>query len=167
LQLPAFFCRAGQERPVLSCRNWTRPLTPKPGQFMGGIVNGIIMSRILLVEDNELNRDMLSRRLIRRGYQVELATDGREGLQVADATAPDLILLDLSLPEMDGWEVLQRLKQHPQMKKIPVIALTAHALVTDRARALEAGFDDYDIKPVEMPRLLNKMEMLLNSELKP
>jgi CheY-like chemotaxis protein len=122
------------------------------------------MPRILLVEDNELNRDMLSRRLMRRGYQVDLAADGKEGLQIADASSPDLILLDLSLPEMDGWEVLRRLKDHPRLKQVPVIALTAHALVTDRARALEAGFDDYDIKPVEMPRLLKKMETLLNSE---
>ncbi len=120
------------------------------------------MARILLVEDNELNRDMLSRRLQRRGFQVDLAADGKEGLQMADASMPDLILLDLSLPEMDGWEVLRRLKVHPRMKSIPVIALTAHALVTDRNRALEAGFDDYDIKPVEMPRLLKKIEMLLN-----
>jgi two-component system, cell cycle response regulator DivK len=122
------------------------------------------MPRILLVEDNELNRDMLSRRLTRRGYQVDLAADGKEGLQMADATSPDLILLDLSLPGMDGWEVLRQLKQHPRMKHIPVVALTAHALVTDRNRALEAGFDDYDIKPVEMPRLLKKMETLLNTE---
>jgi CheY-like chemotaxis protein len=122
------------------------------------------MSRILLVEDNELNRDMLSRRLLRRGYQVDLAADGKEGLQMAEAITPDLILLDLSLPGMDGWEVLRQLKQHSQMKHIPVVALTAHALVTDRNRALEAGFDDYDIKPVEMPRLLKKMETLLNTE---
>jgi CheY-like chemotaxis protein len=121
------------------------------------------MARILLVEDNELNRDMLSRRLQRRGYQVELAANGKEGLQMADTTSPDLILLDLSLPEMDGWEVLRHLKQHPKMKSIPVIALTAHALVTDRNRAFEAGFDDYDIKPIELPRLLNKMELLLNN----
>jgi CheY-like chemotaxis protein len=122
------------------------------------------MPRILLVEDNELNRDMLSRRLIRRGYRVDLAADGREGLQMADTSAPDLILLDLSLPEMDGWEVLQLLKRNPKMSRIPVMALTAHALVTDRTRALEAGFDDYDIKPVEMPRLLKKIETLLNPE---
>jgi CheY-like chemotaxis protein len=122
------------------------------------------MPRILLVEDNELNRDMLSRRLMRRGYQVDLAADGKEGLQMAESITPDLILLDLSLPGMDGWEVLRQLKQHPRMKNIPVVALTAHALVTDRNRALEAGFDDYDIKPVEMPRLLKKMETLLNTE---
>jgi len=122
------------------------------------------MGRILLVEDNELNRDMLSRRLVRRGYKVEIAVDGREGLSMASASSPDLILLDLSLPEMDGWEVLRQLKQDPRMKRIPVVALTAHALVTDGNRALEAGFDDYDIKPVEMPRLLKKMETLLNRE---
>jgi len=122
------------------------------------------MARILLVEDNELNRDMLSRRLQRAGYQVELAIDGKQGLQMASASFPDLILMDLSLPEMDGWEVLRRLKQDPKMKSIPVIALTAHALVTDRERALDAGFDDYDIKPVELPRLLKKMKTLLNSK---
>ncbi len=125
------------------------------------------MPRVLLVEDNELNRDMLSRRLMRRGYEVDMAADGKEGLQLADAVTPDLILLDLSLPEMDGWEVLRRLKQNPKMSRIPVMALTAHALVTDRTRALEAGFDDYDIKPVEMPRLLKKMESLLNPEANP
>jgi two-component system, cell cycle response regulator DivK len=119
------------------------------------------MARILLVEDNELNRDMLSRRLARRGYEVEMAVDGIDGLRMAAAILPDLILLDLSLPEMDGWEVLRQLKQDAQMKKIPVVALTAHALVTDRTRALEAGFNEYDIKPVEMPRLLKKMETLL------
>jgi CheY-like chemotaxis protein len=119
------------------------------------------VARILLVEDNQLNRDMLSRRLIHRGYEVEIAVDGKEGLQMAGTVSPDLILLDLSLPEMDGWEVLKNLKQDPQMKGIPVVALTAHALVSDRNRALDAGFDEYDIKPVEMPRLLKKMEILL------
>jgi CheY-like chemotaxis protein len=119
------------------------------------------MARILLVEDNELNRDMLSRRLVRRGYEVEIAVDGVDGLRMAAAVMPDLILLDLSLPEMDGWEVLRQLKQDARMKKIPVVALTAHALVTDRLRALEAGFNEYDIKPVEMPRLLKKMDTLL------
>jgi len=108
------------------------------------------VARILLVEDNELNRDMLSRRLTRRGYEVEIAVDGREGLRKANAFSPDLILLDLSLPEMDGWEVLSNLKQDPVMKAIPVIALTAHAMVSDRNKAIEAGFDEYDIKPVEI-----------------
>jgi CheY-like chemotaxis protein len=119
---------------------------------------------ILLVEDNELNRDMLSRRLKRRGYEVRMAVDGKDALQKIHESSPDLILMDLSLPEMDGWEVLRRLKLNPKMKDIPVVALTAHALVTDRIRALEAGFDDYDIKPIELPRLLQKMETLLNSE---
>jgi len=122
------------------------------------------MTRILLVEDNELNRDMLSRRLTKRGYEVEVAADGREGIYMADTYSPDLILLDLSLPEMDGFEVLKHLKQDSRMKSIPVIALTAHALVTDRRRALAAGFDDYDIKPIEMPRLLQKMNTLLSKE---
>ncbi|HTY64193.1 MAG TPA: response regulator [Acidobacteriota bacterium] len=122
------------------------------------------MTRILLVEDNELNRDMLTRRLARRGYDVKIARDGKEGLSMADTCLPDLILLDLSLPEMDGFEVLRHLKQDSRMKSIPVIALTAHALVTDRNRALAAGFDDYDIKPIELPRLLQKMVTLLQSE---
>jgi CheY-like chemotaxis protein len=120
------------------------------------------MARILLVEDNELNRDMLTRRLARRGYEVETAADGIKGLEMAGSSSPDLILLDLSLPEMDGWQVLQRLKQDPKMKSIPVMALTAHALVTDRVRALHEGFDDYDIKPIELQRLLQKVETLLN-----
>ena len=122
------------------------------------------MTRILLVEDNELNRDMLSRRLERRGYEVDVARDGKEGLSMAGAYSPDLILLDLSLPEMDGYEVLRHLRQDSRMKGIPVIALTAHALVTDRGHALAAGFDDYDIKPIELPRLLQKMGTLLSTE---
>jgi two-component system cell cycle response regulator DivK len=122
------------------------------------------MACILLVEDNELNRDMLSRRLMRRGYRVEVAVNGREGLRMAHEHSPDVILLDLSLPEMDGWEVLRRLKRNPKMKNIRVLALTAHALSTDRNRALDAGFDDYDIKPVELPRLLSKVETLLNKQ---
>jgi two-component system, cell cycle response regulator DivK len=123
------------------------------------------MTCILLVEDNEMNRDMLSRRLTRRGFEVVIAVDGKEGLEMAGKASPDLILLDLSLPEMDGWEVLNRLKQDPKMQQVPVIALTAHALVTDRDRALKAGFDDYDIKPVELPRLLKKMDSLLNERM--
>jgi len=122
------------------------------------------MARVLLVEDNELNRDMLTRRLVRRGYEVEVATDGTAGLRMAESCSPDLILLDLSLPEMDGFEVLRRLRRDYRMSGIPVIALTAHALVTDRNRALAAGFDDYDIKPIEMPRLLEKMNTLLRHE---
>jgi CheY-like chemotaxis protein len=123
------------------------------------------MACILLVEDNEMNRDMLSRRLERRGFKVAMAVDGKQGLEMADTAAPDLILLDLSLPEMDGWEVLRQLKQDAKTKEVPVIALTAHALVTDRDRALKAGFDDYDIKPVELPRLLRKMDALLSERM--
>jgi CheY-like chemotaxis protein len=123
-----------------------------------------LMAHILLVEDNELNRDMLMRRLQRRGYQVESAINGKEGLVKAGDNRPDLILLDLSLPEMDGWEVLRYLKENEQMKSIPVLALTAHALASDRDRAIAAGFDEYDIKPIELPRLLQKMESLLNRE---
>jgi CheY-like chemotaxis protein len=122
------------------------------------------MAHILLVEDNELNRDMLIRRLQRRGYQVESAINGKEGLEKAETSIPDLILLDLSLPEMDGWEVLQHLKQNERLKKIPVVALTAHALLSDRDRAFAAGFDEYDIKPIELTRLLQKMEVLLKGE---
>jgi two-component system, cell cycle response regulator DivK len=116
---------------------------------------------ILLVEDNEMNRDMLSRRLVRRGYHVRLAADGREGWEAARAGAPlDLILLDMSLPEMDGWEVARRLKADGETCAIPVIALTAHAMTGDRERALAAGCDDYDTKPVDLARLLAKIESL-------
>jgi two-component system, cell cycle response regulator DivK len=125
-------------------------------------IDGEGMTRILLVEDNEMNRDMLSRRLVRRGFNVILAADGKQGLEIAATASPHLILLDLSLPEMDGWEVVQHLKEDPQMKNVPVIALTAHALATDRNRAMKAGFDDYDIKPIELSRLLKKMEALLD-----
>jgi two-component system, cell cycle response regulator DivK len=125
------------------------------------------MHRILLVEDNELNRDMLSRRLERRGYQVHIAVDGKQGLDMAGTVSPDLILLDLSLPEMDGWEVLRRLKGDEVLRRIPVIALTAHALASDRERALQAGFDEYDFKPVELPRLLRKLDTLLSERVEP
>jgi len=120
------------------------------------------VARILLVEDNELNRDMLSRRLQRRGHDMQVAVDGIEGLAMARTLLPDMILLDLSLPGLDGWELLRRLKDDGETKAIPVIALTAHALLSDRDRALEAGFDDYDTKPVELPRLLSKMDTLLS-----
>ena len=119
------------------------------------------MARILLVEDNEMNRDMLSRRLQRRGYTVLIAVDGQQGLDMAIAEKPDLILLDMSLPVLDGWEVAKRLKSDDALKVMPVIALTAHAMAGDRERALEAGCDDYDTKPVELPRLLQKIETLL------
>ena len=119
------------------------------------------MHRILLVEDNEMNRDMLSRRLERRGYQVLLAVDGAEGVRVAGAEAPDLVLMDMSLPVVDGWEATRQLKASAATRHIPVIALTAHAMAGDRDKALEAGCDDYDTKPVELPRLLAKIETLL------
>jgi two-component system cell cycle response regulator DivK len=121
------------------------------------------MSRILIVEDNEMNRDMLSRRLQRRGYDVILAMDGRRGLAVARSEAPDLILMDMSLPEIDGWEVARRLKSDNTTRAIPVIALTAHAMTSDRQRALEAGCDDYDTKPVEFERLLTKIQTMLRN----
>ena len=119
------------------------------------------MARILLVEDNEMNRDMLSRRLQRRGYTVLIAVDGQQGLDMAIAEKPDLILLDMSLPVLDGWEVAKRLKSDDALKVMPVIALTAHAMAGDRERAISAGCDDYDTKPVELPRLLQKIETLL------
>jgi CheY-like chemotaxis protein len=118
------------------------------------------MAKILLVEDNEMNRDMLSRRLERRGYQVIIAVDGEEGLRIAQTERPDLILMDMSLPLLDGWEVTRQLKATPQTRSIPIIALTAHAMAGDREKALEAGCDDYDTKPVEMTRLLTKIEQL-------
>ena len=119
------------------------------------------MATILIVEDNEMNRDMLSRRLQRRGYAVLIAEDGERGVAVAAAERPDLILMDMSLPVLDGWEATRRLKADPATRPIPVIALTAHAMSTDREKVFEAGCDDYDTKPVELPRLLEKMERLL------
>ena len=119
------------------------------------------MATILLVEDNEMNRDMLSRRLERKGHEVLLAIDGREGLDRAREMLPALVLLDLGLPEMDGWEVVSRLKADDATREIPVIALTAHAMAGDRERALRAGCEDYDTKPVDFPRLLAKIERLL------
>ena len=120
------------------------------------------MPRILVVEDNEMNRDMLSRRLQRREYEVLLALDGRQGIAMARSESPDLILLDLSLPEIDGWEATRRLKADPATRDIPVIALTAHAMARDREKAFEAGCDDYDTKPVDFRRLLRKIETLLS-----
>jgi two-component system cell cycle response regulator DivK len=126
------------------------------------------MPKILLVEDNEMNRDMLSRRLQRRGYQVVFALDGQSGVEMTQTQAPDLILMDMSLPVLDGWEAARRLKADAVTRHIPVIALTAHAMSSDREKALEAGCDDYDTKPVELPRLLAKIDALLRgSELAP
>ena len=120
------------------------------------------MTKILLVEDNEMNRDMLSRRLARKGYQVLAAVDGETGLSMAQSETPDLILMDMSLPVMDGWEATRRLKADERTRRIPVIALTAHAMSDDREKALEAGCDDYDTKPVVLPRLLDKIQTLLD-----
>jgi two-component system cell cycle response regulator DivK len=117
--------------------------------------------RILLVEDNEMNRDMLSRRLIRNGYEVVLATDGQQGLDMALSERPDLILMDMSLPIMDGWEATRRIKSNDATRPIPIIALTAHAMAGDREKALEVGCDDYDTKPVEISRLVGKIAALL------
>lgn len=125
------------------------------------------MAKILLVEDNEMNRDMLSRRLVRRGYDVLIAVDGENGLEVARANVPDLVLMDMSLPVVDGWEATRRLKSDERLKHVPVIALTAHAMANDRDKALDAGCDDYDTKPIELPRLLAKMEKLLSASLEP
>ena len=119
------------------------------------------MKKILIVEDNEMNRDMLSRRLVRRGYEVVIAVDGETGIEAARASAPDLILMDMSLPLVDGWEATRRMKADEALRGIPVIALTAHAMARDREKALEAGCDDYDTKPIELPRLLGKIETLL------
>jgi CheY-like chemotaxis protein len=120
------------------------------------------MPKLLLVEDNELNRDMLSRRLQRKGFEMVIATDGQQGVQVAQEQHPDLILMDMSLPVIDGWEATRLLKADSSTQSIPVIALTAHAMAGDREKAIEAGCDDYDTKPIELPRLLEKIEALLN-----
>jgi CheY-like chemotaxis protein len=119
------------------------------------------MPKILLVEDNEANRDMLARRLERRGYQVAVAVDGGAGVAMALSEAPDLILMDMSLPTLDGWEATRQLKSSPTTGSIPIIALTAHAMSGDRERALESGCDDYDTKPVDLNRLLGKIEALI------
>jgi two-component system cell cycle response regulator DivK len=119
------------------------------------------MSKILLVEDNEMNRDMLSRRLRRKGYEVVIAIDGEEGIAMAQSEEPDLILMDIGLPVIDGWEATRRLKASPEMQSIPIIALTAHAMAGDRTKSLEVGCDDYDSKPIEFQRLLGKIQALL------
>jgi CheY-like chemotaxis protein len=123
--------------------------------------SGERMAKILLVEDNEMNRDMLSRRLIRNGFEVSIAIDGQQGADMAMSQLPDLILMDMSLPVIDGWEATRRIKANDATRKIPVIALTAHAMAGDREKAVEAGCDDYDTKPVEITRLLAKIAALL------
>jgi len=122
------------------------------------------MPKVLLVEDNEMNRDMLSRRLTRRGFEVVFAADGQQGVDLARSERPDIILMDMSLPVMDGWEATRRIKADATMRTIPVIGLTAHAMSGDREKAIEAGCDDYDSKPVEIDRLLGKINRLLNGD---
>ncbi len=119
------------------------------------------MTKILLVEDNEMNRDMLSRRLIRRGFQVVFAMDGQQGIDLARSEQPDIILMDMSLPVIDGWEATRRVKADAATRNVPVIGLTAHAMSGDREKAIEAGCDDYDTKPVELDRLITKIDRLL------
>jgi CheY-like chemotaxis protein len=119
------------------------------------------MAKILLIEDNEMNRDMLSRRLIRNGHEVSIAIDGQQGVDMACSQLPDLILMDMSLPVIDGWEATRKIRANDATQKIPVIALTAHAMAGDREKAMEAGCDDYDTKPVEITRLLGKIAALL------
>ena len=121
------------------------------------------MAKILIVEDNEMNRDMLIRSLSRKGYNVIIAVNGNEALEMVSSEYPDIILMDLSLPEMDGWEATRRLKADNTTQHIPIIVLTAHALKTDREGAFEAGCDDYDVKPIDFPRLLVKIEAQLNA----
>jgi len=135
-----------------------RPTPPDPEKAPAGRDQPL---RILLVEDNEMNRDMLARRLSRKGYSVSVAVDGVEGLEMAAGLVPDLILMDMSLPRLDGWEASRRLKANQALCQIPIIALTAHAMSDDRSKAFEAGCDEYDTKPVEFSRLLEKMEVLL------
>jgi CheY-like chemotaxis protein len=121
----------------------------------------LTMKKLLLVEDNEMNRDMLSRRLARRGYEIHIAVDGEQGFNEAVRQLPDLIIMDMSLPVLDGWETTRKLKEQPETRAIPVLALTAHAMAGERDRALAAGCDDYDTKPVDFTRLLGKIESLL------
>ena len=121
------------------------------------------MTKVLVVEDNEMNRDMLSRRLTRRGFQVIFAVDGQQGVDLARSERPDIILMDMSLPVIDGWEATRRVKSDDATRGVPVIGLTAHAMAGDREKAIEAGCDDYDTKPVELERLIGKMERLLGA----
>lgn len=122
------------------------------------------MAKILLIEDNEMNRDVFARRLKRRGYKVLVAVDGAQGIAIAKAERPDLILMDMRLPMLDGWEATRQLKALAETRDIPIIALTAHAIAGDREKALEAGCDDYEAKPVDFPRLLDKIQSFLGKE---
>ena len=128
---------------------------------MSVMSGGELMAKILLVEDNEMNRDMLSRRLLRKGFEVVMAVDGGQAVMMAESEHPDLILMDMSLPVIDGWEATRQVKAAERTAHIPIIALTAHAMSGDREKALDAGCDDYDTKPIEMPRLLEKIDALL------
>jgi CheY-like chemotaxis protein len=123
-----------------------------------------MMSKILLVEDNEMNRDMLTRRLERKGYEVVIAVDGQAGINMASSASPDIILMDLSLPVIDGWEATRKIKVDPATQSIPIIALTAHAMAGDEQKALAAGCDDYDTKPIDLKRLLEKIDNLLGAQ---
>ena len=125
------------------------------------------MSKILLIEDNEMNRDMLSRRLQRKGFEVALAVDGQQGIDAVRQDRPDLIIMDMSLPVLDGWEATRQLKADPETRDIPIIGLSAHAMAGDREKAMNAGCDDYDTKPVELPRLLDKIRRWLDSSAGP
>ena len=122
------------------------------------------MVKILLVEDNEMNRDMLSRRLIRKNFEVVIAIDGIEGVEMSRSEAPDIILMDMSLPVLDGWQATEKIKANPQTNNIPVLAMTAHAMTGDREKCLQAGCDDYDTKPIEFTRLLGKIKNLIGKE---
>jgi CheY-like chemotaxis protein len=138
-------------------------VAPPESRDGSAAVSGTPAVRVLLVEDNELNRDMLSRRLAKKGYSVDIAVDGAQGIEMAISTRPDLILMDMSLPVIDGWEAVRTLKANDLVRGIPIIALTAHAMSDDRAKALDAGCDEYDTKPVELTRLLKKMESVLRT----
>ena len=133
------------------------------GKKTGVEDKSIPMTKVLVVEDNEMNRDMLSRRLTRRGFQVIFAVDGQQGVDLARSERPDIILMDMSLPVVDGWEATRRVKSDDATRGVPVIGLTAHAMAGDREKAIEAGCDDYDTKPVELERLIGKMERLLGA----
>src|SRR5438270_2094594 len=122
------------------------------------------MPKILLVEDNEMNRDMLSRRLMRKGFEVVLALDGAQGMDLAHSSSPDLILMDMSLPVVSGWDATKSLKADPLTSSIPIIALTAHAMSADREQAVQAGCDEFDTKPIDLPRLLTKIDALMNAK---
>ena len=136
-------------------------MAPERRHHQGCIVEGETMPKILMIEDNEQNRDALSRRLQRHGYDVITAIDGRQGITMAQAELPDLILMDLNLPDVDGWEATRILKEAPETRAIPIMAMTAHAIAGDQERALQAGCDDYHAKPVEFQRLLTQIEALL------